>query len=204
MIRSKPGTELNITPEDIALIESARPTVKTANDKRPYYNEEMGDEVRSLLDRLHDAKLPLRILADEYSSTTLKLRYYGGAAYLSDHNPSYAEKVKNTICRKYDDWIELHIKRRRSFATVQAVGDQSWRHQFERFLEEANPGDKLPLTGLALSEDDIIWFHNQLLPLQTLFVGRATPTEILVIRYEDTGSTGDSNGRDQGSTTEGA
>lgn len=185
-----------ITKEDQATIGREalfKFTEETTNDvkvrrAKVYYSEKYAKDAKALLDRLHLHGTPLHIPCGEYSPTTLALQYYHGAEYLRDHDESgkYESLFRATKCTKGNDYLLFQVRKVvRGLASLASVSNP-WKEQFLTFIDNATEGQKMIRTDVVLSDDDVLWFYNQLAPLEKLFIGRATNREILVIRHTET------------------
>ncbi len=160
--------------------------ISTASPKvvRSYYTEKHAVEVARLIEKLHSTRVPLRIIAKHYSVNTHRLQYYQGAQYLIDHDKTgkWAVLYRATVLRLYDDYVELHIRRnsRRALAE-QATQASPWWDDFIRFLDESHPGEKLHRPDVTLSDEDIARAYNQIADIDSIFPGKFTEHEVLVV-----------------------
>lgn len=167
---------------------------KKSPDTRWYYNEEYAAAAKDLLERLHKDGNALRIDKHSVSTKTLRLQYYQGAKYLLDNldpEGKYKALYSKTVCRTFDDYLELHAKA--GLKTIEAAPIILWREKLESFFESAKPKDKFVL-DVNLTDSEIVWIEEQLaitikrdeqgneIPL---FYGQITKNKILIIRDDN-------------------
>lgn len=194
MIRSNAPTPPPPPPPDPSKVQAGLKAVLDAKSAtiprkrgKAYYTPEYAAQAKILLDRLHELRVPLRIPKDAYSINTRALQYYQGAEYLRDHDTTgrYEALFRATKCTRYADYIELHIRLVPKALSDMAQAAAPWREELFAFIDNAPEGAKYHRTDVFLSEDDIKEINNTLIPLEKLFVFRATASEILVVRHTE-------------------
>jgi hypothetical protein len=161
---------------------------KEARQKWPYYKESVAIAVRDKLDRLHERKVPQRIIADGISVHTLRLQYYQGVHYLLDEldpDGKYRELYNNTKAetKVYEGYIELFVRRRGGIgAAAMLDNDGTWKEQLEEFLTVATPGAKFQRVNIVITDDDKNWIDGLLNPLGELFISKVDNNSVLIIR----------------------
>lgn len=155
-----------------------------------YYKEEFAVAAKNLLDKLHSSGNTIRVPLNGCSVATIRLQYYQGAKYLIDNldkEKKYKTLYANTVCRAYEDYLELHVKRSFKTSLEAAVEIIPWREEFEHFLDEAQKDQKFYKAGLSLSDADLLWIESQLSTMtkedgSPAFYGEIQKDHILLIK----------------------
>lgn len=151
----------------------------------PYYTPEYGTKAKELIDKLLKDRIPIKITRQgDGSINTIRQKFYQGAQYLREViDKEYVKILQDIKCQTFDDYMEIHIKRKQSSTTGVST---PWREELINFLEtEQQIGAKFHKANILLSEDEVTWIIQQLTPLNELFIFQVDTNEILIIRYEE-------------------
>lgn len=167
---------------------------KAARAKWPYYAEEYANVVKKLLDNLATTKRPQIVRSEGIKIATIKSQYYQGLQYLLDYmDPDKRyDMIKNATKAStdhYNSTITITHKLSASRAFDNAVNqaltnalDGGWRERFEDYIMTAKAGEKFHITNVILSDADVAYAKNMLVPVDELFFYRIDSKEILVVR----------------------
>lgn len=178
---------IQINPETLAAIERQREAL--AKKAMPYKTEQYGKWAADLVKQLHDKRSPIRITPRSGNINTLRLRLYHGMAWARENVPDFAALADGTICRKYHDYLELHIR-----AVPRSAPDDGsepevtvaaeWRVEFELFMDTSKKGDKIDRTDVSLLPDDMAYINAQLAPFEGVMAWDVQPHKLFICRLE--------------------
>jgi hypothetical protein len=187
-----PPPEAKVQAGLAAYMKLSEDTPKDARQRKtkPYYSAEYAQHAKAILDKLHTGGKPIRVNCQGISVITASLQYYQGAAYLRDHDESgkYDALFLASKCSREEqyNYIEFKIRARKKCVIADIQISAPWREELLHFIDTAEEKQKYHRDDVSLTDEDIAWFNNLLIPLEKLFIFRASHNDILVVRHTET------------------
>jgi hypothetical protein len=179
-----------------AKIENVRPIYWSKRARAPYYRRRFAEEIKSVIDRLLDDKRDKIFLYASFptlSKNSLYLKIHQAFLFLveemDDEKMTYRNAKDNIAITKESTGILLTwVPNSPALTTAEDAKDNlirnEWKNQLDKFLEQAEQGEKLSLTGLHLTQDDLDTLDISLCQLKN-FAYKLSPREIHVLRLKD-------------------
>jgi hypothetical protein len=162
-----------------------------------YYTESFAAAARNIINLVVKTKHSHTIKLHGSNPTTAKIQWYQGCKYLKDKlDPEkfYATALVKIGCRVDGDQLFFYIKTSitTDISILTPMESHPWRDNFLIWLDK--PGkpmhDKFVCPKVVLSDDDIQWAYERMAGLESLYLFKFTETEVVVIRYSEEKSNG--------------